>query len=347
MPSATVTLYFLPDNVDFALLLQHTFENKKDDLGTTSNAFSPLSSVPSSSEFGPVPTSEAMSPIRLEDLGSTDNAEPSKALEASILHALENGFSGHHAQYGNTKYTLEDITGSEFNFTKVDWNGQSDFVIVMWDGFEIIHGKGFTDQMTWHGAMVRVANKLDSERKNMSFTGRLLKNCHGGFFALSAGVSCNLGLKKPKVVGQANKKNTESAAFYHCQPVLCHYIYAHITFNFGPQTVCAEHTDFGNRADGSCAITALSPSVSGYNYKNGGHLILWDLRLVIKFLPGATILILSAVLCHSNIAIGDKERCYRLETIFWASLKEDEVTVEKEKDKARWKSSFTNFAKFH
>ncbi|ESK82438.1 hypothetical protein Moror_8575 [Moniliophthora roreri MCA 2997] len=182
MPSAMVTPYFLPDDVDFALLLQCAFENEKDDLSTASNTSSPLSSVLSSSEFGPVPTPEATFPIRFEDLSSTNNAKPSKALAASIvqksnlqkshlqklhsksqgkrncwkkraaarakvtpenyatpppkkpciqrelvldfnldqLHALENGLSGYHAQYSNIKYTLEDVTGPEFNFTKVD-----------------------------------------------------------------------------------------------------------------------------------------------------------------------------------------------------------------------------------
>lgn len=38
-----------------------------------------------------------------------------------------------------------------------------------------------------------------------------------------------------------------------------------------------------------CAITTLSD----YDPKAGGHLVLWDLKLVIEFPPGSTILILS------------------------------------------------------
>ncbi|ESK80944.1 hypothetical protein Moror_15864 [Moniliophthora roreri MCA 2997] len=250
---------------------------------------------------------------------------------------------------------------------------------------------------------VHVADKLDSERKNTSFTGKLLCNRCGNFFALSASVSCDLGLKKPKVVGQANAKNAvvinrllvnsdvvrlagfQSAVFYHCQPTLYHQyaenrtaltnnqphltwnfrnsIYTHVTFNFGPQTVCAEHTNFGNQADGPCAITALSPSVGGYDYKKGGHLILWDLCLVIEFPPSATILILSAVLHHSNVAIGANERWFsftqytpgslfrwvehghQLELEFWASLMQDQAKAERAKDKARWKSALVNFTR--
>ncbi|KAJ7937906.1 hypothetical protein B0H13DRAFT_1580401, partial [Mycena leptocephala] len=42
----------------------------------------------------------------------------------------------------------------------------------------------------------------------------------------------------------------------------------------------------------------------------GGHLVLWDLKLVIRFPPGATILIPSAIVRHSNVPIRpDERRC--------------------------------------
>lgn len=58
-----------------------------------------------------------------------------------------------------------------------------------------------------------------------------------------------------------------------------------------------------NVAFGWCAITALG----NYDYTKGGHLILWDLGLVIEFPPGSTILIPSACVKHSNVSIGDDE----------------------------------------
>jgi hypothetical protein len=48
---------------------------------------------------------------------------------------------------------------------------------------------------------------------------------------------------------------------------------------------------------GWCAIQAMG----NFNPKLGGHLILWDLKMVIEFPPGALILIPSATLFHSNI----------------------------------------------
>ncbi len=83
-------------------------------------------------------------------------------------------------------------------------------------------------------------------------------------------------------------------------------IFATCTFNFGPRTICFEHMDSRNLPFGWCAITALGR----FNPQKGGHFVLWDLKLVIEFPPGSTILIPSAVLCHSNTAISRKETRY-------------------------------------
>lgn len=79
----------------------------------------------------------------------------------------------------------------------------------------------------------------------------------------------------------------------------CNSIWAAATVNFGPQTVCFDHRDYANLAFGWCAITALGC----FDPKLGGHLILWDMKVVIEFPPGSTILIPSATLRHSNVPL--------------------------------------------
>jgi len=74
----------------------------------------------------------------------------------------------------------------------------------------------------------------------------------------------------------------------------------------GPRTVCEPHVDFANLPFGYCAITALGQ----YDFTKGGHLVLWECKLIIEFPPGATILIPLAIVKHSNISIGEKERRY-------------------------------------
>jgi hypothetical protein len=81
-------------------------------------------------------------------------------------------------------------------------------------------------------------------------------------------------------------------------------VFAAATFNFGPQTVTFPHLDFANLAWGWCAITALGD----FDPDKGGHLILWDLKLIVRFPPGSTILIPSALIRHSNTSIGPHEK---------------------------------------
>ncbi|KAJ7430402.1 hypothetical protein FB451DRAFT_973501, partial [Mycena latifolia] len=66
------------------------------------------------------------------------------------------------------------------------------------------------------------------------------------------------------------------------------------------------HIDFGNLAWGWCAMTALG----AFDPDCGGHLILGDLKLIIRFPPASTILLPSAILRHSNTKIQRAERWY-------------------------------------
>ncbi|KAJ7838648.1 hypothetical protein B0H14DRAFT_2789028 [Mycena olivaceomarginata] len=81
-------------------------------------------------------------------------------------------------------------------------------------------------------------------------------------------------------------------------------VFAAATFNFGPWTVTFPHLDFANLAWGWCSITLLGD----FDPDKGGHLILWDLKLIIRFPPGSTIFIPSALIRHSNTSIQAHEK---------------------------------------
>ncbi|KAJ7792122.1 hypothetical protein B0H14DRAFT_3094302 [Mycena olivaceomarginata] len=62
-------------------------------------------------------------------------------------------------------------------------------------------------------------------------------------------------------------------------------IFSCAAFNFGPNVWTFRHRDVLNCAFGWCAIQALGD----FDPAKGGHLVLWDLKLVIEFhLPGDT-----------------------------------------------------------
>jgi len=83
-------------------------------------------------------------------------------------------------------------------------------------------------------------------------------------------------------------------------------VFAATTYNLGPKTACYKHKDFANLAYGLCSVTSLGQ----FDPTKGGHLILWELRTVIEFPPGSTILIASALITHSNTTIGQEETRY-------------------------------------
>ncbi|SJK97306.1 uncharacterized protein ARMOST_00558 [Armillaria ostoyae] len=76
-------------------------------------------------------------------------------------------------------------------------------------------------------------------------------------------------------------------------------LFASAMFNLGPATSTLCHKDYLNSTLGVCAIYCDG----NFDYTRGGHLILWDLKLVIQFPPGSTIFIPSALFEHSNTVI--------------------------------------------
>lgn len=94
----------------------------------------------------------------------------------------------------------------------------------------------------------------------------------------------------------------------HFRPNFPKSIFACATFNFGPNVWTFKHRDVLNLPFGMCAIQALGP----FDPTKGGHLILWDLKLVIEFPPGALILLPSATIAHSNVPVqpGDQRASF-------------------------------------
>jgi hypothetical protein len=64
---------------------------------------------------------------------------------------------------------------------------------------------------------------------------------------------------------------------------------------------CDKHRDTQNCPFGWCAITALGD----FDHTVGGHLILWELKLVIEFPHGYTVFVPSATITHSNTPVAD------------------------------------------
>lgn len=80
-------------------------------------------------------------------------------------------------------------------------------------------------------------------------------------------------------------------------------VYPSCAFNFGPCVWTSKHRDILNCPFGWCAIQALG----SFNPTTGGHLVLWELKLVIEFPPASLVLIPSATVTHSNVPTAEGE----------------------------------------
>ncbi|KAI0054866.1 hypothetical protein BV25DRAFT_1816415, partial [Artomyces pyxidatus] len=160
----------------------------------------------------------------------------------------------------------------------------------------------------------------------------------GNFPTISVGVSFGGGQVEPQNLRQ-NKRNVEtlnkllenrflrrlagfgSSVFAHMAPKLFVHYYEYLdplfqrsknllrpfsnsifpaaTFNFGPRVVTDMHYDHGNVPYGWCSITSLGD----FNPDLGGHIYLWELKLVIRFPPGGTMNIMSSTVQHGNIPV--------------------------------------------
>ncbi|KAJ7462182.1 hypothetical protein B0H11DRAFT_1735348, partial [Mycena galericulata] len=134
-------------------------------------------------------------------------------------------------------------------------------------------------------------------------------------------------------------------------------IFAACTFNFGPHAVTAPHLDFANLAWGWCAITALGE----FDPDVVGHLILRELRMVVRFPPGSTILP-SALVVHSNVPIQAHEYCalftqytagglfrwvrngFKTDVAFELSASREEMAAREAEDAGRWEKGMKMFS---
>ena len=76
-----------------------------------------------------------------------------------------------------------------------------------------------------------------------------------------------------------------------------------VAFNLGNRVATKRHIDSRNCPFGWCTITALGD----FDASKGGHLVLWDLRMILEFPAGACVCLPSALVAHSNIPTSESE----------------------------------------
>ncbi|KAH9483212.1 hypothetical protein JR316_0005316 [Psilocybe cubensis] len=294
-------------------------------------------------------------------------------------------------------FTLADLVGpdSKFRFKLVKASSTPTAIV---DSDDRIIGvvANHPDDKDWAQLMQEAADALESHRDSVSQNDLIHRR--GAFKALRCGVSYGGGQEVPgnlvdgdnaDILKALNSMKAFKRLASFASSVMCTWasslfnyyatmldglhnehrhlvrifrdsIFSAVSYNFGPRTVCYKHKDYANLAFGFCAITALGT----FDYTKGGHLVLWDLQLVIEFPAGCTILIPSALIAHSNIPVAEHERRYsfaqytagglfrwvshgfKTREDYLATLSCEELAAHKENDSKRWEFGLSMFSKW-
>ncbi|KAJ7106235.1 hypothetical protein C8R44DRAFT_638622, partial [Mycena epipterygia] len=152
----------------------------------------------------------------------------------------------------------------------------------------------------------RVPSRMDNGEHG-ALIQRLLGNSNIRCMAIYA--SAAFGLWAPRVYTYYDEHDRALRRHYpDLQRNFAKSVFSCATFNFGPNVWTFKHRDVLNVPFGWCAVQALGL----FDPRKGGHLVLWDLKLVIEFPAGSTILLPSATIAHSNLPVqkGDQRASF-------------------------------------
>ncbi|KAN0092505.1 hypothetical protein V8E55_003289 [Tylopilus felleus] len=236
------------------------------------------------------------------------------------------------------EWTLDELV--ELDYRVIEWDGCVPVAVLDAAGrvMTVLAGRPRGDD--WEDVHTRMSSLMEH-------AGNQVQNARperrGSFVSISTGVSYGGGQKAPSNLRHGNPLEqavvdsfiedkafqraagfmSSAFAFYapklfqeycdHLNPLFTrnprlrklfkNSIFPTATFNCGQRVVTYEHVDSTNVPFGFCAIFACG----SYDPTQGGHLVLFDLGIVVQFPPGSTILVPSGTMRHGNVSIRPHE----------------------------------------
>ncbi|KAE9388375.1 hypothetical protein BT96DRAFT_1004242 [Gymnopus androsaceus JB14] len=235
------------------------------------------------------------------------------------------------------------------------WDGSHNVVVCDRARRGIVHLIGAPQDPNWPKVHAEAARVIDKGREACKFNSGQVNHIRGAFPAEAIGYShgggqiepsntqhsvrnlkvLNVILANPAVQHISGIAN--SAYKCYCPNMYEHFkvndealrqwkpslrqnfpksVFAATTINFGPETITNIHVDSRNSAPASCAVTSLGP----FNSHHGGEIVLWNLGLIVRFPPGCTLLLPSALIVHLNLAIQPGEQRFSITQYSAATL---------------------------
>ncbi|KAJ7880725.1 hypothetical protein B0H14DRAFT_3434270 [Mycena olivaceomarginata] len=270
---------------------------------------------------------------------------PSKSISntADLAHAGP-GWTGkrttqeghaHASGMGGKVYTRKEIqalTGSA-DLVYINWLGRLSIPIIDSTGRIIaVLGGMPSDMEGWQQVTDRAAQLMETQASKGSFSAEQLhhRRAQEPYPQVSHGLSHGGGQLEPGELcnNVANTKLTDGflrdpsfqrlSGFANC----LFRVFAPLLYAFYEQQMAliatwkpTLHWNFARSCLTLTLVTlrgagALITALGSFDPDLGGHLVLWDLKLVIRFPPSATILIPSTIIRHSNVPVAPHERRY-------------------------------------
>ncbi|KAJ7203289.1 hypothetical protein GGX14DRAFT_570173 [Mycena pura] len=223
-------------------------------------------------------------------------------------------------KYGHKKQrSVAELIG--LGFQLVQWDGTSARPLSDNAGriFAVLAGQ--PDNHEWRAAVSRAYDAIKQEGDAADFPTSMRRHRRGLFAAINVGLSYGKGVPVPTWLDAKEYTPLVNPAFNLWAPRLHAYyvdhnaqlgvrmphlrrpfpksVFACTAFNFGNSVWTFKHRDVCNLPFGWCAIQSMGK----FDATKGGHLVLWDLKLVVEFPAGALILLPSATMAHSNVPV--------------------------------------------
>lgn len=122
---------------------------------------------------------------------------------------------------------------------------------------------------------------------------------HPAFYRIAGFASAAFATWAPKLFAYYGESIDDLMVHHPLKKNFSNSVWSSAAFNFGPRTVTAKHRDYANIPFGWCSVTALGQ----FDPKEGAHMVMWEMKLVIQFPSGSTIHLPSAAVSHSNTPI--------------------------------------------
>ncbi|KAF7347991.1 hypothetical protein MSAN_01751200 [Mycena sanguinolenta] len=241
------------------------------------------------------------------------------------------------------RWGLEELI--RLGFQLIRWNGRTPHPLVDCAGRAFAVLAGQPNDASYTASVTSAYERIKALSAATYFPAAMRKHRRGLFAAINVGLNFGKGattpawldnkkhtdlatqlLAEPDIIRMANfascvdkvvfalwaprlyalyVKNNESLHSHlpHLKRPFPQSVFACAAFNFGPRVCTFKQRDVCNLAFGWCAVQALG----NFDATKGGHLILWDVKLVVEFPAGALILVPSATIAHSNVPVADSE----------------------------------------